>query len=91
MQYLIKNEFLSITVSTKGAELTSIKNLKNNVEYLWQGDAKYWGSSAPNLFPICGRLIEKEYTYRGKSYHLNNHGFARSSEFKLFQKTENTL
>ena len=91
MEYNIKNEFLSVTVSTKGAELMSIKNLKNDTEYLWQGDAKYWGSRASNLFPICGRLIEKEYTYRGKSYHLNTHGFARASEFELLQKGENTL
>ena len=91
MEYIIKNQILAVTVSTKGAELMSIKNLKNNTEYLWQGDEKYWAGRAYNLFPICGRLISKEYTYCGKSYYLGTHGFARDSEFELLQKDENSL
>ncbi len=91
MEYTIKNEFLSVTAQTFGAELMSIKNLKNDTEYLWQGDAKYWEDRAPNVFPVCGRLTDNKYTYRGKTYSMQRHGFARTSEFELLEKTENSL
>lgn len=91
MEYTIKNEFLSVSAQTFGAELTSIKNLKNDTEYLWQGDEKFWTGRAPNLFPFCGRLTENQYTYRGKTYHLQRHGFARSCEFEFLAQTENSL
>ncbi len=91
MEYTIKNEFLSVTAQTFGAELMSIKNLKNNVEYLWQGDEKYWTGRAPNLFPFCGRLTNNQYTYHGKTYFMERHGFARLFEFEFLNKTENSL
>ena len=37
-----------------GAMLNSLN--KNNTEYLWQGDAKYWAGQAPVCFPITGVL-----------------------------------
>lgn len=91
MTYTIKNKFLSVTAKSLGAELTSIKNLKNGTEYLWQGDAAYWEEQAPNVFPVCGRLTENKYTYRGKTYFLQRHGFARTSEFELLKKDETSL
>ena len=83
MIYTIQNDKLSVSVSSLGAELTSIKGLDSGIEYLWQGDKKYWGGRAPNMFPICGRLYEGKYTYLGKEYTMPNHGIARSSEFSL--------
>ena len=83
MIYTIQNDKLSVSVSSLGAELTSIKGLDSGIEYLWQGDKKYWGGRAPNMFPICGRLFEGKYTYLGKEYTMPNHGIARSSEFSL--------
>ena len=82
MVYTIQNDFLSVSVSSLGAELLSIKS-NDNHEYLWQGDAKYWSGRAPIMFPICGRLFNGEYTYLGKTYTMPNHGFARKSEFSL--------
>ena len=83
MIYTIQNDKLSVSVSSLGAELTSIKGLDSGIEYLWQGDKKYWCGRAPNMFPICGRLYEGKYTYLGKEYTMPNHGIARSSEFSL--------
>ena len=82
MVYTIQNDFLSVSVSSLGAELMSIKGIDNH-EYLWQGDAKYWSGRAPIMFPICGRLFNGEYTYLDKTYTMPNHGFARKSEFSL--------
>ena len=83
MEYIIENEFLAVTVASLGAELMSVKSKENGIEYLWQGDKKYWGGRAPNMFPICGRLWQGKYTYYGNEYSMPNHGIARSSELKL--------
>lgn len=83
MIYSIENDYLSVKVSSLGAELMSILNKANGGEYLWQGDAKYWSGRAPIMFPICGRLYEGKYTYLGKEYTMPNHGIARAGEFSL--------
>ncbi len=85
MLYSIQNEFLKVEINDVGAELMSIKN-KNDVEFLWQGDPKYWGGRAPIMFPICGRLYEGKYTYLGKEYSMPNHGIARKYTFSPSQK-----
>ena len=58
----IKNELLTVEISEHGAELQSIKDCEGQ-EYLWDGDADYWGRKSPILFPrvsdepawICAR------------------------------------
>ena len=81
MNYILKNEQLTATLSSLGAELISVQ-CKGNCEYIWQGDEKYWSGQAPVLFPICGRFFGTKYTYRGKEYSMGTHGFARNSEFE---------
>ena len=50
----LKNEKLTVEISSHGAELQSIRNAEGR-EYLWQGDEKYWPRRSPLLFPIvCG-------------------------------------
>lgn len=87
----LKNEFLSIAVSSLGAELQSIKDTKSDHEYMWQADAKYWGRHSPILFPIVCGLWEKTYRTEGKTYQMERHGFARNTEFKLINKTEDRV
>ena len=89
MLYTIKNDLLTVTVSDQGAELMSVK--RDNCEYIWQGDPTYWTGRAPVLFPFCGRLFEKKYTYRGKTYELGTHGFARHSTWELASATQDCL
>ena len=91
MLYTIENDKLRVTISDIGAELQSIYNKQNNTEYLWQGDEKYWNGRAYNLFPICGRLYEGKYTYRGKEYEMNLHGFVRDSLMTVCEKTDNSI
>jgi len=90
MNYTIKNSNIKIQVSSLGAELQSIKSA-NGIEYLWQGDNKYWGRRSPVLFPIVGALKHGYYLYNGKKYHMNQHGFARDCEFTLIDETKNSL
>lgn len=81
MLYILKNDQLSVTISSRGAETVSIK-CAGDCEYIWQGDEKYWTGQSPLLFPICGRLFGGKYTYLGKEYSMIHHGFARRSEFE---------
>ena len=79
----IKNDLLKVGISTLGAEIVSIVKNETEKEYIWQGDEKYWMGHAPVMFPICGRLFEGKYTYKGKTYEMPNHGIARSSYFRI--------
>ena len=77
----IKNEHLTVGISTLGAEISYV-NSEKGTEFLWCGDEKIWSGKAPLLFPICGGLKNDTYTYQGKEYKLNKHGFGKFSEFE---------
>ena len=89
--HIIKNSLLKAKVSDHGAELRSLVSLKSNSEIMWQADPKYWGRTSPVLFPIVGGLWEKKYTYKGESYSLSQHGFARDMDFALVKEAEDEL
>ena len=78
---ILSNETLRVEVSAHGAELQSIR--KGDVEYLWQGDSRYWGRRSPVLFPIVGSVWEARYRVDGIEYQLGQHGFARDMDFTL--------
>ena len=84
----LENEYLRVSAKPEGAELTSIYDKANNLERLWQADPAVWNRHAPVLFPFVGRLRNNTYHYRGQSYSLPQHGFARDSTFRL--KREST-
>ena len=89
MLYEIKNDKLSISADTFGAELHSIK--LDGKEYLWQcGDA--WKRYAPILFPFICSPKDRTYKAGGQEYHMAaNHGFARDSEFTYAGSTKNSV
>ncbi len=87
MLHTIKNGSMRVTVSTLGAQMQSITGA-DGTEYLWYGDAAYWGSRATNLFPYVGRMTKETYIHNGKEYHLGTHGFARQMEFSAHQESE---
>jgi galactose mutarotase-like enzyme len=91
MIYSIENEFISAKIDEKGAELISLKLKDDGCEYIWQGDEKYWTGHSPIMFPICGRLVDGKYTYRGKEYELGCHGFARHMNFELVGASDNEI
>lgn len=81
MLYTIHNEYLTVKIQEKGAELWSIQD-KDGTEYLWQGDEKYWSDRAPNLFPYIARMTNGQYRLKEKTYHMDIHGFAKDMVFK---------
>ena len=82
----ISNSILTVEISEHGAELQSIK--KNGKEYLWQGDAKFWGRRSPVLFPNVGRVWNDQYRHAGNTYEIGQHGFARDMDFTLVSASE---
>lgn len=87
MIYTIENDKIKVDFSDIGGEMQSLVNKANGKEYLWQGNPEFWAGRAYNLFPICGRLTEGKYTYEGKEYEMNLHGFVRNSLMKVEQKS----
>lgn len=88
----LSNKHLTIAFKDLGGELTSIKDA-DGLEYLWQGDATYWGGQAPLLFPICGSLREDEAYYPENAMGLEKgtmprHGLVRKCRFHGEQVTQ---
>ena len=90
MIYTLSNENIQASFNTLGAELISVKD-REGCEYIWHADPAFWGSHAPIMFPICGRLPGGKYTFEGKTYEMVHHGFVRSSEFDVTEKTDTKI
>ncbi len=91
MIYSLENPKIKITASTHGAELHSITGKKDDTEYLWNRNYKYWKYSSPHLFPIVGKAIDSKYRVGENVYELPAHGIARISEFELIEKTDSSI
>jgi galactose mutarotase-like enzyme len=87
----IENDFLKVEVSYAGAELKSLYNKTNKKEYLWQANPEFWPRRAPVLFPFVGKLKNNQFKYKGQSYTMSQHGFARDQKFELKEKTTDSL
>ncbi len=88
MVYL-SNGMISAEISEKGAEIKSLK--KDGYEYMWSGDARVWGNTAPFLFPIVCKLKDDKYMLDGKTYEMPKHGFVRNQPFTVESATKNSV
>lgn len=77
---------IQFEVNKHGAELQSLSC--NGQEYLWQGNPDYWKRKAPILFPVVGRAAGDILRIDGHDYKLNQHGFARDSEFEQISASQ---
>jgi galactose mutarotase-like enzyme len=89
--FTIENDKLRVSVKKQGAELCSLIDKRDNIEHIWQADPTVWPWHAPMLFPIIGVSENDELRINGKKYTMQKHGFARKSEFKLYEQTSNSL
>lgn len=76
----LKNETITASISTRGAELQSLLHT-NGIQYMWNGNAAFWGKHSPVLFPIVGTLKNDTYFFDNRAYKLPRHGFARDMIF----------
>lgn len=77
--HTIYHQHIQATINPLGAELSSL--MLNNVEYLWQGDERYWTGRAPILFPVVGALKDGHMIYQGRRYAMGKHGIVRQALF----------
>lgn len=88
----LKNDLIEIKVNEVGAELSALKSVKSNIDYLWDADPEVWASHAPNLFPVIGCLKNDSFSYQGQDYKCPKHGFIRNNkDISLIDKTESSL
>ena len=85
--HTLQSEKISATIKGVGAELCSLRNAEG-LELLWQAGPA-WPRHSPLLFPIVGRLKNDQLRYRGKTYPMTQHGFARDHRFTWLQREPN--
>ncbi len=88
-EYTISNGIITLTAASHGGEIKSLK--MNGDEYMWDANPRFWGRTAPVLFPFVGSVRDKKYTYNGISYDMGQHGFARDMEMELITHGEDEL
>ena len=93
MEYTIRNQLLTLTVESKGAELWDLRRTAAPQEpLLWDGDPAFWPRRAPVLFPWCGRVEDNWFEDRGRRFErLPQHGFNRDMEHTLTHLGEDTV
>jgi galactose mutarotase-like enzyme len=92
MIHTIKNEHFQLFVKQTGAEICSIKSIKRDKEFIWDGNPAIWPNHAPILFPIVGSLKGGKYKYKAKEYALPQHGFMRNNhDVNLVESTDSSL
>lgn len=91
METILSNTILRVKVKPKGAELSSIFDLRDNVEHLWQADPAYWDWHAPVLFPKIGESVNGEISFSGKKYKMPKHGLARHLDFEVADRSDTTV
>lgn len=87
----IQNDKLRATFNNLGAELVSLINIETGKEIMWSGNTDFWGGQSPVLFPTVGALKNEKYIFKGKTYELPRHGFARRRVFDIKNSSENEV
>lgn len=87
----IQNTKLKATFNELGAELVSFINLETGKEIIWEGNADFWSGQSPVLFPTVGALKDDKYIFKGKTYELPRHGFARKRVFAAKKSSESEI
>ena len=91
METILSNNSLRVKVKPKGAELSSIFDLRDTTEHLWQADPAFWNWHAPVLFPKIGESVNEEISFSGKKYKMPKHGLARHLDFTADKKSETEI
>lgn len=90
MIHSIRSGCLQASISSTGAQLMSLQR-SDGIQYLWQGDPRYWSDRSPSIFPYVARLTKGCYTYRGEIYHMPIHGFAPTAEFTVAEESASAI
>lgn len=90
-EYTLSNSKVSVKIDEHASEIHSFKDNRTGIEYMWQGDAKYWAGRNPTLFPMVGSTWDKKLHINGQEYITGNHGFTRHSDFTYIEHDDSHL
>ncbi len=90
-EYTLFNQKVTVQIDEHASEIHSFKDNHSGIEYMWQGDAKYWAGRNPTLFPMVGSTWDKKLHINGREYVTGNHGFARHSDFTCIEHDDTHL
>ncbi len=88
MNIVLENDFLQVTIKTKGAEVLSVIDKASGKQLMHNTDADKGAS--PILFPYCGRLKNKHFIKDNVTYEGKAHGFAKDFEHVIKEQTNTT-
>ncbi len=92
MEFILENDILKVTITTRGAQAKSVVRKEDGVEHIWCGDPEIWGLHTPILFPFCGRIKDGKLEARGQvAEKCNAHGFNRNIEHTLVSCDETSV
>lgn len=77
----IFDDQLKVCINEIGATLTSIRRLKDNREFLWQGSEDSWNEQDVVIFPFVARQKDGWYSIDGKRYEMPLHGLCTHARF----------
>lgn len=85
MQQTLKNELLTVSIDSLGAELAGVTDNRTNHQFLYQGNTDFWDRRSPVLFPLIGNVWNGVFRMDGKEWPMGQHGFARDKEFTIME------
>lgn len=91
MEHILENDVIRLKTVSAGAEMKSLIRKSDGQEFLWEADPKFWGRTAPVLFPLVGKVKDDHYIENGKEYEMHQHGFARDMEFEVVSETDKSI
>ncbi len=91
MENILENELIRLKTVSAGAEMKSLIRKSDGQEFLWEADPKFWGRTAPVLFPLVGKVKNDCYVENGKKYEMHQHGFARDMEFEVVSRSDEKI
>lgn len=89
MNYKISNQNLIVEISDHGAEIKSIKY--KDIEYMHDSNPKFWGRSAPILFPNIGTIKDGVTLINDLPYKMVKHGFLRDRDMIVTEQDTSSI
>ncbi len=89
MTFTLKTENSTAVCTERGGELISF--VCGGIEYVWNGDAKYWSGQAPHLFPAVCSSKDDSVIYDGVKYPMKKHGIVKGERFETVELSPDSI
>lgn len=82
---VLENDRIKLTVCSEKGATASMVNKLTGQEHMWQLDTRYADTILPITFPHCGKFINDEYQFEGKTYPMPQHGFLKLNDMSFVE------